>query len=94
VLNVEDGFLGRYAALAARLRAAGIATEVFPERRKLGQQFAYAERKGITKAVILGQAEAGRGVLVLKDLVERSQAEFGDVGQLAAALAPAKDPAR
>lgn len=86
VLNLEDGFLGRYAALAARLRAAGIATEIYPERRKLGQQFAYAERKGIGKAILLGQAEAERGVMVLKDLAGRSQAEYPSIEALAEAL--------
>ncbi|MBN1243137.1 MAG: histidine--tRNA ligase [Spirochaetales bacterium] len=94
VLNVEDGFLGRYAALASRLRAAGVATEIYPERKKLGQQFSYAERKGIGLAIILGQDEAARGILVLKDLAERTQVEFAGVEELIASLLRPEDSSR
>jgi histidyl-tRNA synthetase len=49
--------LGDYFRLAAALRAAGLATEVYPEAVKLGKQLQYADRKGIRVAVIAGERE-------------------------------------
>ena len=53
------------------LRAGGIAAEVFPEKKKLALQFAYAERKGIPLAVVWGEDEEKAGALGLKDLRTR-----------------------
>jgi histidyl-tRNA synthetase len=80
VLDVEDGLEPRCHALARALRAEGIATEVFPERRKLAQQFAYAERKGIPFAVIAGREEADRGSVQIKDLRSRESVEIKVAG--------------
>jgi histidyl-tRNA synthetase len=60
VLDIEESLSPSYHKIARALRAAGIAAEVFPEKRKLAQQFAYAERKGIGLAVIIGTDEAKR----------------------------------
>jgi len=76
VLDVEEGLEPRGHALARALRAEGIETEVYPERRKLAQQFAYAERKGIPFAIIAGRAEADRGVVQVKDLSSRESVEL------------------
>ena len=54
---------GRLPALAARLRAAGIGVEVYPDARKLGPQLAYAERKGFRLAIIAGSDELAAGHL-------------------------------
>ncbi|MBL8968810.1 MAG: histidine--tRNA ligase, partial [Spirochaetaceae bacterium] len=75
VLNLEEGFGPRYHAAAAALRAAGLAAEVFPDRKKLAQQFSYAEKKGVPLALIQGGAEAERGVIVVKDLGNRESLE-------------------
>jgi histidyl-tRNA synthetase len=71
VLDVEEGLSPSYHRIARELRAGGIAAEVFPEKRKLAQQFSYAERKGIGLAVIMGPDEAGRGEIQLRDLATR-----------------------
>jgi histidyl-tRNA synthetase len=60
--------LGDYLALAAELRAAGIGVEVFPESKKLGQQLAYADRRGFRLAVIAGQREFDGNTCQIKDL--------------------------
>lgn len=57
-----------YLALAARLRAAGIGVEVYPEPRKLGAQLKYADRRGHRLAVVIGGREWEAGVAQLKDL--------------------------
>jgi histidyl-tRNA synthetase len=57
-----------YLRLAARIRAAGLGVEVFPEPKKLGQQLAYADRRGFRVAVIAGQREFEAGTCQVKDL--------------------------
>ena len=57
-----------YLGLAARLRAAGIGVEVYPEARKLGAQLKYADRRGHRLAVVLGGREWEAGTCQLKDL--------------------------
>ncbi len=71
VLAIEDGLSPSYHRIARALRAGGIAAEVFPEKRKLAQQFAYAEKKGISLAVILGADEASSGTAQLRNLATR-----------------------
>jgi histidyl-tRNA synthetase len=60
--------LDDYLRMAAAIRAAGIGVEVFPEPKKLGQQLAYADRRGFRVAIIAGQREFDAGTCQLKDL--------------------------
>ncbi|MDP3179180.1 MAG: His/Gly/Thr/Pro-type tRNA ligase C-terminal domain-containing protein, partial [Spirochaetaceae bacterium] len=66
----------RYQAIARDMRKAGLSCEVYPEKRKLAQQFAYAERKSIPLAIIAGGDELNRGVVQLRDLRLRESAEL------------------
>ena len=75
VLFLEDALLGRYHEIAQALRADGITAEVYPEKKKLAVQFAYAEKKGISLAVVCGEQEASAGVVTLKDLTSRESYE-------------------
>jgi histidyl-tRNA synthetase len=60
--------LGDYFRLAAELRCAGLAVEVYPEPAKLGKQLQYADRKGFRVAVIAGQREFAADQCQIKDL--------------------------
>jgi histidyl-tRNA synthetase len=60
--------LDDYLRLARTIRAAGIGVEVFPEPKKLGQQLAYADRRGFRLAIIAGQREFEAGTCQIKDL--------------------------
>jgi histidyl-tRNA synthetase len=63
-------------AVAARLRASGIRTEVYMEdHRDLGRQFRYASRRGIPFAVVIGPEEASRGVVSVRDMSTSEQIE-------------------
>ena len=64
----DPAHLGDYFRLAARFRAAGLATEVYPEPSKLGKQLQYADRKGFRVAVIAGEREFAAGQCQVKDL--------------------------
>jgi histidyl-tRNA synthetase len=88
----ERSALATYQALAARLRAAGIGTEVYPDARKVGQQLAYGERRGFALAVIAGSDELARATWQIKDLRSGDQREVADaevVAEVAARLAGA-----
>lgn len=57
------------AKIAAQLRAAGIATELYPDASdKLGKQFKLADQKGIPFVVIVGEEEVASKMLALKDM--------------------------
>jgi histidyl-tRNA synthetase len=71
ILCLDDSLLGSYHRLAGSLRAAGVAAEVFPEKKKLALQFGYAEKKGIPLAVVWGEDEEKAGRVGLKDLRDR-----------------------
>jgi histidyl-tRNA synthetase len=60
---VDEAAGGAYQALAERFRERGIPCEVFPEAKKLTQQFALAEKKGARWIIIPGEKPAeGAGV--------------------------------
>jgi histidyl-tRNA synthetase len=64
----DAAHLGDYFRIAAALRAAGIAVEVYPEPTKLGKQLQYADRKGFRAAIIAGEREFTAGECQIKDL--------------------------
>jgi histidyl-tRNA synthetase len=68
VLFLDETLLAHYHELAQGLRAAGISAEVYPDKKKLAVQFAYAEKKGIPLALVCGGEEAQAGMVGLKDL--------------------------
>jgi histidyl-tRNA synthetase len=86
ILNLDEGLGLRYHELSSAFRRAGIACEVFAEKKKLAQQYGYAEKKGIPYAVILGSEEAARGALVLRELAKRENGEFPSAEGLIAAV--------
>ncbi len=57
-----------YLQMAARLRAAGIGVEVYPEPKKLGQQLKYADRRGFRLAIVAGENEFAAGQCQIKQL--------------------------
>jgi histidyl-tRNA synthetase len=65
--------LGEYQQMARALRAAGIGVEVYPEAKKLGAQFQYAEKRGFRVALIAGPDEFAKGVWKIKDLAKREE---------------------
>jgi histidyl-tRNA synthetase len=55
-------------ALAASLRAGGLRVDLYPEPDKLGKQFKYASSRGIPFVVVLGDDEAARGDVTVKNM--------------------------
>lgn len=73
VTRLDSDRLGEYQAVARKLRAAGIGADVFPDTKKLGQQLAYAERRGFSVALIAGSQEFESGTWKVKDLAARTE---------------------
>lgn len=71
----EADRLHDYLRLAAQLRAAGLAVEVYPEPKKLGQQLKYADRRGFPIALIAGEQEFSAGKCQLKQLATQNSTE-------------------
>lgn len=73
ILNLDASLLGTYQTIARDLRAAGVGVEVYPDAKKLGPQFQYAERRGFRLAVIVGPEEAASNKRKIKDLTKREE---------------------
>ncbi len=65
--------IGEYQAMARRLRADGIGVEVFPDAKKIGPQFQYAEKRGFKVALIAGPDDFAKGTWNVKDLAKREE---------------------
>ena len=54
--------------LAAMLRAAGLRVDVYPDADKLGKQFKYASSRRIPYVAVIGDDEAARGEVTVKNM--------------------------
>jgi len=68
VTQLDEGLAAQSRGLAAELRNAGIATELYHQTAKLNKQMKYANRNQIPCVVIMGQDEAAAGEVTLKDM--------------------------
>jgi histidyl-tRNA synthetase len=75
---------GTYQALAARFREEGIGCEVFPEAKKLTQQFILAEKKGARWVIIPGEGPSRP--FTLRNLAERKDREGLSFGEALALI--------
>ena len=72
---------GDYLRLSEHLRQAGLSVELFPDKRKLGAQMKYADRRGHRLAVIIGDSEWEAGTAQIKklDTAESEEVAYEDV---------------
>ncbi|WP_338407567.1 histidine--tRNA ligase [uncultured Flavobacterium sp.] len=56
-----------------KLRSFGIKVELYPDDAKVGKQFQHADKRGISYAVIVGEAEMSQGKFALKNLISGDQ---------------------
>lgn len=78
ITQFDADALAAYHRLGGRLRAAGLAAEIYPDAKRLGPQLAYAERRGFRAAVIAGSDELSRRTWQIKDLRRAEQREVSD----------------
>lgn len=79
-----------YQGVAAKLRAKGINVEVFPDAKKMGQQYAVTEAKNVPWGILIGTNEAEKNVVSLKNLATREQFNDLTVEQAAEKILAAK----
>jgi histidyl-tRNA synthetase len=65
--------LSDYERMARTLRKLEIGVEVYPEAKRVGQQLAYAEKRGFAVALISGPDEFAQGMWKVKDLARREE---------------------
>ena len=86
LLTHFDAASGRAALpLLAQLRAAGIPAELYPDAKKLGVQFKYADAKGIPLVLIMGPEEVAAGVVKVKIMASGVERVL-PLGEVVAAL--------
>lgn len=89
IVQFSKEHVGHYLSIANSLRQAGVATEVYPEAKKLGNQFKYADRRGFRAVIVAGEEElAGKKVQVkwMEDGSQHEVATSDNCGELAAWL--------
>ena len=75
ILCLQEELYPHYHRMSRSFREAGISCEVYPEKKKLAQQFQFAERKGIRYGLICGGNELEKGTVTVKNLVTRESFE-------------------
>lgn len=68
VTSLDHDRMSDYLRLAAQLRGAGIATEVYLDKAKMGKQLKFADKKGFPLVLIAGGNEFEAGTVKLKDM--------------------------
>ncbi len=78
-------------SIAEQLRQAGLNTEVYLDRRKLGRQFSYADKKGIPLVATAGPVEVEAGAVKLRRLADGAEVTvaLAEAAQAARQLLPA-----
>ena len=62
--------------MLAKLRAAGVNAEIFPEAAKMKKQMNYADKKGIAFVAMAGENEIADGLFTLKNMETGNQQQF------------------
>jgi histidyl-tRNA synthetase len=68
IINFDDDAEKFALPILSQLRAAGIATELYPEATKLKKQLGYADAKHIPYVILIGSEEMASGLLSLKNM--------------------------
>lgn len=76
IVQFDKSKINEYLKLAADLRTAGIAVELYPETKKLNQQFKHADRRGARAVIVAGTDEFASGVVQVKWLADGTQTEL------------------
>ncbi|MDH4089993.1 MAG: histidine--tRNA ligase [Cyclobacteriaceae bacterium] len=73
VCHFDDETLQYGFGVLAKLRAAGISSEIYPDLAKIKRQLEYANKKVVAFALVIGSAEKESGLLALKNMATGEQ---------------------
>ncbi len=71
IINMDQSLLTHYHKLASIFRDSGLTCEVYLDNKKMGNQFTFAEKKGIAYAILCGSDEYSTNTVTLKNLSTR-----------------------
>ncbi len=77
VVPFGEAEVGQALKIARELRKNGVNTDVYTESGKLKKKFAYADKIGVGKVVIVAPDELSRGVVKVKDMKTGEEKEVG-----------------
>ncbi|MFM8892457.1 MAG: histidine--tRNA ligase [Planctomycetia bacterium] len=89
LVHFDEAHLADYLRIATRLRSDGMAVELFPEAKRVGQQLKLAAKRGFRVALVIGSDEFSSGTAQLKNLATQESITIdwhGDVRVLSDAL--------
>lgn len=75
VFCLDASLAMKYQQVATQMRNAQISCEVYPDARKIGQQYAVTDKKGVKWGILIQPSDAEQNVLTLKNLLTREQFE-------------------
>ena len=81
IFCVDASLSVEYQGLAQKFREKGIPCEVFPDAKKIGQQYNVTDKKGIKWGILMNAENAKSGTFTLKNLATREQFENCTVEQ-------------
>ena len=81
IFCVDASLSVEYQGLAQKFRGKGISCEVFPDAKKIGQQYNVTDKKGIKWGILMNAENAKSGTFTLKNLATREQFENCTVEQ-------------
>ena len=76
IVQFDKSSLDQYLLIAKMLRQAGLGVEIYPDAKKLGNQFKYADRRGFPAVIVAGSNELEQQKVNLKWLADGSQHEL------------------
>ena len=88
IFCLDEKLTSHYMQTAQKLRTYGISCEVFPDAKKIGQQYTFAEKKDIQFGILIKQEDADKNVLTLKNLKTRETFENISVEEAAKKIIP------
>jgi len=63
--------------LSTKLRDLGVRTELYPDdNAKIDKQFKYANKKGIPFVAVIGEEEASKNIVKIKDMISGEQTDY------------------
>ena len=72
-INFGEKEMARCIALAAQLRKAGVAVEIYPDAAKMKKQMSYADAKKIPFVAFVGESEIANNTVTIKDMATGEQ---------------------
>lgn len=83
IFNSDNADIVAYQKVAAGLRAKGVNVEVFPEAKKMNQQYNVTEAKGMVWGILMNKDEIASNTFTLKNLKTRQMHSGMDVEKAA-----------